>query len=158
MKDLEKYIEKKYMDLKFALLEKANKYVKDLISKLSSRGMLRSGALISGPYKIRKESLNRIFEERVNIEIDSRKKYGNVLDDSNFKVTQEKINKSIDVEFERLINDTKQDAKSARMDEDSFREVSGACNSIQHFVKFFIKNELGLPEHNINIKILKLET
>ena len=44
------------------------------------------------------------------------------------------------------------------MDEDSFREVSGACNSIQHFVKFFIKNELGLPVQNINIKILELET
>ena len=43
------------------------------------------------------------------------------------------------------------------MDEDNFREVSGACNSIEHFVKFFIKNELNLPEHCININILELE-
>jgi len=44
------------------------------------------------------------------------------------------------------------------MDEDSFREVSGVCNSIENFIKFFMKNELNLPEHCININILELET
>ncbi len=44
------------------------------------------------------------------------------------------------------------------MYEDSFREVSGVCNSIENFIKFFMKNELNLPEHCININILELET
>jgi len=43
------------------------------------------------------------------------------------------------------------------LDEEDFKEVSGACNSIEHFVKFFIKNELKLPKHCDNINVLEFE-
>jgi len=36
-----------------------------------------------------------------------------------------------------------------------YRNVSGACNSIEHFVKYFIVEELGLPKHHIRINILE---
>ena len=39
--------------------------------------------------------------------------------------------------------------------EDDFREVSIACHSIEHFVKYFIDKELGLPRHCDKIDILE---
>lgn len=43
------------------------------------------------------------------------------------------------------------------LDEEDFREVSGACNSIEHFVKFFIESELKLTKHCDNINVLEFE-
>ena len=41
--------------------------------------------------------------------------------------------------------------------EDDYKEVSGACNAIEHFVRYFIKNELNLPKHCDRIDILEKE-
>ena len=41
--------------------------------------------------------------------------------------------------------------------EKDFREVSGACNSIEHFVQYFIRNELGLPKYCDRIDILEIK-
>jgi hypothetical protein len=38
---------------------------------------------------------------------------------------------------------------------DDYREVSGACNLIEHFVRYFIKEELGLPRHHTKINVLE---
>ena len=71
MEDINKYIDQKYMDFKFPFLKATEEEVKEIINRIASRGAL-GGALISGPYKIRKNYIDKLFFKRDKREINTR--------------------------------------------------------------------------------------
>jgi len=155
MENIEEYIDQKYMDFKFPLLKTTEDKVKDIKNKIASSGLL-GGGLITGPYNIRREYLDKLFNERVSLEINIRKEYRANISNDDYNNIIKRIFNLIDHEYENLVFSTRDDANLARMDiskfENSFlTKINSDLNNLKDTVKR--KMEIGKFELDKIIKV-----
>ncbi|MCL4385547.1 MAG: toll/interleukin-1 receptor domain-containing protein [Actinobacteria bacterium] len=154
MEDINKYIDQKYMDFKFTLLKTTEEEVKELKNRIVSRGV-SGGSLISGPYEIRKRYIDKLFLERVLLEINIRKEYGiNVSDDEYNSIIKNILN-IIEHEYNFLINATREDANLARMDNSIFENsFLNKINSDLNYLKDTVKRKMEIGKFELD-KMIK---
>ncbi len=145
MENINQYIDQKYIDFKFPLLKSAEEEVKEIKNKIAARGAL-GGSLISGPYRIRKDYIDRLFLERVSLEINIRKEFGIKVSDDEYNNIVKNILRMIEHEYNFLINTTREDANLARMDKSTFensflKKIQADLNSLKETIKR--KMEIG---------------
>jgi len=157
MEDINKYIEQKYIDFKFPLLKTTEDEVKEIINRIASRGV-SGGALVSGPYEIRKIYINKLFFERVSLEINIRLKYGIKISDDEYNDIIKNIFNMIDHEYNFLISATRENANLARMDNLIFENyVLNNINTDLSNLKDTVKRKIEIGKFELD-KMIKVNS
>ncbi len=120
--DLEKYIEAKFCEFKFPLVDKTEKEVNEFKSRLNARGVLHSGQFITGSYEIRLGSKKEMVKKYLDLEIELRREKSVKFDEEIFIKIEKKIKSFIEYEFENLISKTKEESNTIKFGVDNFEK------------------------------------